>query len=136
MMTLTIEALGLYGVPVINSDSPQALNMGVVHVPGTSFPWDEGAQRNVYIAGHRYGYLGTNSRLVFFNLNELRRGNEIILEDHGGRVYKYQVDEVFETGPNDYWVMDQVLGRDLLTLQTCTPIPTFEKRLIVRADRA
>ena len=26
-------------------------------------------------------------------------------------------------------------GRDLLTLQTCTPIPTFEKRLIVRAER-
>ena len=26
-------------------------------------------------------------------------------------------------------------GGDLLTLQTCTPIPTFEKRLIVRAER-
>jgi sortase (surface protein transpeptidase) len=24
----------------------------------------------------------------------------------------------------------------MLTLQTCTPIPTLEKRLIVRADRA
>jgi LPXTG-site transpeptidase (sortase) family protein len=23
----------------------------------------------------------------------------------------------------------------MVTLQTCTPIPTFEKRLIVRADR-
>jgi sortase (surface protein transpeptidase) len=23
----------------------------------------------------------------------------------------------------------------MLSLQTCTPIPTFEKRLIVRADR-
>jgi sortase A len=32
--------------------------------------------------------------------------------------------------------MGQVRGRDMLTLQTCTPIPTLEKRLIVRADRA
>ena len=28
-----------------------------------------------------------------------------------------------------------VRGCDVLTLQTCTPIPSFEKRLIVRAER-
>jgi sortase A len=32
-------------------------------------------------------------------------------------------------------VMGQVVGRDMVTLQTCTPIPSFEKRIIVRADR-
>jgi sortase A len=31
--------------------------------------------------------------------------------------------------------MGQVSGRDMVTLQTCTPIPRFDKRLIVRADR-
>jgi hypothetical protein len=34
----------------------------------------------------------------------------------------------------DYWVMEQVLSRDLLTLQTYTG-PNFERPLIVRADR-
>jgi sortase A len=38
-------------------------------------------------------------------------------------------------GSEDRWVTGRVRGRDLLTLQTCTPIPTFEKRLIVRAER-
>lgn len=34
------------------------------------------------------------------------------------------------------WVMGQVMrGKDMVTLQSCTPIPTFEQRLIVRADR-
>ena len=33
------------------------------------------------------------------------------------------------------WVTGRVRGRELLTLQTCTPIPTFQKRLIVRAER-
>jgi sortase A len=42
---------------------------------------------------------------------------------------------MFEVEPNDSWVMGKVRGRDMLTLQTCTPIPTWEKRLIVRADR-
>jgi sortase A len=31
--------------------------------------------------------------------------------------------------------MGQVRGRDMVSLQTCTPIPTFEKRLVVRAER-
>jgi sortase (surface protein transpeptidase) len=31
--------------------------------------------------------------------------------------------------------MGQEVGRDMLTLQTCIP-PTFEERLVVRADRA
>jgi sortase A len=38
-------------------------------------------------------------------------------------------------GPADTWVMGEVRGRDMVTLQTCTPIPTFEQRIIVRADR-
>jgi sortase A len=31
--------------------------------------------------------------------------------------------------------MSRVRDRDIVTLQTCTPIPYFDKRLIVRADR-
>jgi sortase A len=31
--------------------------------------------------------------------------------------------------------MGQVRGRDMVTLQKCTPISTFQKRLIVSADR-
>ncbi|MBA3425449.1 MAG: hypothetical protein ACR2HO_03630 [Rubrobacteraceae bacterium] len=26
-------------------------------------------------------------------------------------------------------------NRDMVTLQTCTPIPTFQRRLIIRAER-
>ncbi len=134
LMTVTIEALGLYDVPVTSSDDPAALDVGLAHVPGTSLPWDGGAQRNVYIAGHRYGNYGTGGRLIFYELDALESGDEVSLEDSGGRVYKYRVTESLDVGPDDYWVMDQVLGRDLLTLQTCTG-PNFEKRLIVRAER-
>ncbi len=58
-----------------------------------------------------------------------------MLEDRTGRSYEYRVSETFLADPTDSWVMGQVRGRDMLTLQTCTPIPTFEKRLIIRADR-
>ncbi len=58
-----------------------------------------------------------------------------LLKDRSGRTYRYRVSEVFITDPDESWVMGRVRGRDMVTLQTCTPYPTFEKRLIVRADR-
>ncbi len=134
VMTLTVEALGLYDVPVISSDSIQALDTSLMHVPETSLPWDGSPHRNVYIAGHYLGWPGTASRLVFYNLDQLQNGDEVILEDGGGNIYRYQVSESFSAWPDDSWVMGQEVGRDMVTLQTCIP-PTFAERFVVRADR-
>ena len=135
IMGLTIEAMGIYDAPVFDSDGRWALANGVAHNPQTSLPWSPTPQRNVYLAGHRMGYRGTWSRMIFYNLHKLNTGDEILLKDRAGRPYRYRVSEVFIADPKDVWVMGQVRGRDMVTLQTCTPYPTFEKRLIVRADR-
>ena len=134
-MSLSISAMGLKNVPVLNSDSTTALDQGVIHVPETSLPWSETPERNVYLAGHRLGWPGTGSHLVFYRLNELGGGERVTLRDTEGRRYDYRVIESFVVGAEDSWVMGRVRGRDLLTLQTCTPIPTFHKRLIVCAER-
>jgi sortase A len=134
IMGLTIKAMGLYNVPVFNSDSQWAFSSGVVHEPETSLPWSNTAQTNVYLAAHRLGYYGTSSRLVFFNLNELEKGDSVILEDRSGKTYTHRVSETLVVDPTDVWVMGQVRDRDIVTLQTCTPIPTYHKRLIIRAD--
>jgi sortase A len=133
-MTLSVRAMGLYNVPVANSNRLEDLDKGLVRVPKTSQPWDSGHQRNVYVAGHYLGQPETQSRLVFYNLDELKTGDELVLKDGQGRPYKYRVSEKFATGPEDSWVMGQVRGRDMVTLQTCIP-PDFGKRLVVRADR-
>jgi sortase A len=135
IMGLTVEAIGIYDAPVFDSDGRWALANGVAHNPQTSLPWSQSAQRNVYLAGHRMGYRGTWSRMIFYNLDKLKQGDEVVLKDRAGSSYRYRVSEVFVVDPTDSWVMGQVRGRDMLTLQTCTPYPTFEKRLIVRADR-
>jgi sortase A len=135
IMGLTVPTLEIYNVPVFDSDAPLALAEGVGHVPETSLPWSPTPQRNVYIAGHRMGYRGTWSRMVFYHLGRLTEGDEVILKDRSGEAYRYRVSEVFLAEPAESWVMGQLRGRDIVTLQTCTPIPTFEKRLIVRADR-
>ena len=51
------------------------------------------------------------------------------------KTFRYRVTEMMVVDPSDRWVMGEVRGRDMITLQTCTPIPTFEKRLVVRADK-
>jgi sortase A len=135
IMSLTVDAIGIRNAPVISSNGRRALDSGVIHEPETSLPWSRGAQRNVYLAGHRLGWAGTGSRLIFYHLDKLARGDEIVLRDHDGKRYRYRVSETFIAEPRDVWVMGQVRGRDMVTLQTCTPTPTFEKRLIVRADR-
>jgi sortase A len=134
-MGLTIRAIGVYDAPVFDSEGQWALTNGLGHVPETSLPWSGTPQRNVYIEGHRIGWPGTGSYLVFYHLNRLGSGDEIVLKDREGKAYTYRVSEVLEVNPDDVWVMGQVRGRDMVTLQTCTPIPTFQKRLIVRANR-
>ena len=135
VMGLTVEALEIYDVPVYDSASQWAMDNGVSHIPETSLPWSDTPQRNVFLAGHRLGWPGTWSHLVFYHLDKLGRGDTVVLRDREGRRYEYQVTETFVADPGDSWVMGQVVGRDMVTLQTCTPIPSFEKRIIVRADR-
>ena len=134
VLSLTVDAIGLYDVPVINANTGQALDNGVIHVPQTPMPWEEREQKNVYLAGHRLGHPGTGSRLVFYNLDRLSGGDVIVLKDSLGEPYEYRVSEVFVVDPNAAWVVDPVRGRDMVTLQTCT-FPDLVNRLIVRADR-
>ena len=134
VMTLTVDAIGLYDVPVINANTQEALDVGVIHFPQTPMPWDERDQKNVYLAGHRLGWEGTGSRLVFYNLDKLKAGDTVVLEDSLGEPYEYRVSEVFVVEPDADWAVDPVRGRDMVTLQTCT-FPDLLNRLIVRADR-
>ncbi len=133
-LTLTMDTIGIYDAPVLNSTSNRALSRGVVHIPETPMPWDESDQKNVYLAGHRVGTAGTGSRTIFYNLDKLSVDDLIVLKDRSGNVYDYRVSEMFVVEPDAGWVLDPMRNRDMLTLQTCT-YPTFENRLIVRADR-
>src|SRR5215204_6308469 len=46
-----------------------------VHLRDTGFPWQRTA--NVYIAGHRIGFPGTDSNLAFYDLEDLKKGDKV-----------------------------------------------------------
>jgi sortase A len=128
---LTIPKIGLKNQKVYDSYSEESLDESAIHLPDTGFPWQPVA--NTYIAGHRMGYFGTDSFLVFFRLNELTPGDEITVKDSLGRGYDYRVTEQMVVGPEDVQVMDPVAGESTITLQTCT-LPDYSDRLIVRGE--
>ena len=61
----------------------------------------------------------------------------MVLTDSNGTHYTYTVFRSFVVGPSDYHVTLPVPGKqNVVSLQTCTPIPTFEERLVVQAELA
>jgi sortase A len=133
-MTLTVPDMRrVDDVPVYDApmNDESALHDGALHVRSTGFPWQRNA--NVYIAGHRLGFPGTKSYLVFWDLNELGSGDEVILTDANGMRYHYEVFKKFVVDPSDLHVTQPVAGKSIVTLQTCT-LPDYKQRLIVQAE--
>ena len=119
-------------VPDADGDDEDALGgHAAIHLKGTGFPWQEEA--NVYLAGHRLGYPGTDSFLGFWDLDDLQGGDEIYVEDADGEEYIYRVFRSFVVDPTDISVVETMPGRNVMTLQTCT-LPDYSQRLVVQAE--
>lgn len=120
-------------VPVYDGlpNDKAALDNGALHVRGTGFPWQQ--QANVYVAGHRLGYAGTGSYLLFHDLDKLEDGDRILLTDSGGTRYTYEVFREFVVDPAQVEVARPIPGRNVVSLQTCT-LPDYSRRLIVQGD--
>jgi sortase A len=134
-MTLTVpEMRRVDDVPVYTGpvNDKGALHDGTLHLNSTGFPWQRGA--NVYIAGHRMGFPGTRSYLVFWDLNTLEDGDRVILTDANGTRYTYSVfNSVIVSPDNASYITRPVPGKSIISLQTCT-LPDYAQRLIVQAE--
>ena len=102
-----------------------------VHLRRTGFPWQETA--NVYIAGHRIGFPGTNSDMAFYDLEDLQEGDTFYLTDAEGRQYTYEVFKKLVVPPTDLSVLKPIKGKNIASLQTCT-LPDYSDRVIYQAE--
>ncbi|HEX7169741.1 MAG TPA: class E sortase [Rubrobacter sp.] len=113
------------------NDEEMLKTNAAIHLEGTGFPWD--SEANVYIAGHRLGYPGTESWLTFWDLDKVGLGDKIYVTDSNGTKYTYRVFKTFVVNPSDTHVTDAKAGKNILTLQTCT-LPDYKQRLIVQSE--
>jgi len=102
-----------------------------VHLKRTGFPWQKTA--NVYIAGHRIGFPGTNSNLAFYDLEDLEKGDKVYVKDADGRQYTYEVFKKLVVEPTNLSVLKPIKGKNILSLQTCT-LPDYTDRVIYQAE--
>jgi sortase A len=116
---------------VISGVSLSDLQAGPGHYPGTALPGEDG---NFAVAGHRTTY-----GAPFFNLDQLRRDDEIVVTAPDGEEYTYIVRRQQIVAPAETWVIapDPLeRGRPVLTLTTCHPRFSNAQRLIVFAELA
>jgi sortase A len=136
-MSLSVPAMGISNIPVVEGTTEASLSAGAGHYVGSGYPWVPGS--NTYIAGHRLGYPGTPSDHVFWNLPNLAMGDKIYLTDSNGHTYTYVVSDILEVPINDLSVTGPT-GASTVSLQTCiedygdywTPGPNWNVRYIVR----
>ena len=116
---------------VVTGVSLSDLQRGPGHYPGTAMPGEDG---NFAVAGHRTTY-----GAPFFNLDQLRRNDEIVVIAPDGEEYVYTVRRQEIVAPGETWVIAPdplVRGKPLLTLTTCNPRFSNAQRLIVFAELA
>lgn len=132
-VTLSIPKLGLEDIEVPTADSQVELDQkGIIHLKDTGLPWEEGS--NTVVVGHALGFMRTEIPYVFYELDKMKPGDEIVVKNTNGEEFAFRVFDLLTVRPEDYWITYPVPDKTVISLQTCTPIPTFEKRLIVRGE--
>lgn len=102
------------------------LNKGVGHFPETARPGEDG---NCALTAH--GGPGPTHGAPFERLDELEKGDEIILYDRTGKVYRYKVTEQKVIAETDLSVLDPT-EKPSVTLITCVvPSRVTHQRWVV-----
>ncbi len=123
---LEIPRMGLHRI-VVEGATAGDLAKGPGHFPETPLPGQLG---NAAVAGHR-----TTHGHPFYDIDELRPGDEIIVTTLNGR-YVYSVTDTEVVSPDDY--ADVVPTTDAtkatLTLVSCTPRYSSTNRIVVHSE--
>jgi len=108
----------------------KALEGGVAAASGFSLPGQGGT---IFLFAHssQDPWKITRLNTAFLRLNELNLGDQISITNQG-KEYRYKVVDKKEVWPNEVKYLQTNSGEQLI-LQTCTPIGTSLKRLLVFA---
>jgi len=110
-----------------------ALKKGVAQALGTAFPGEGG---HIFLFAHSTDYWWNVSayNAIFYLLGKLQKGDDINIFYKGQR-YVYRVIETKIVDPSEVEYITRKTNAEFLTLQTCWPLGTTFKRLLVFATR-
>lgn len=122
---LIIEKIGVHAL-IHEGEGEKTLYKGIWHRPKTSSP-DKGG--NTVLAAHRVMY--TSGPNTFFHMDKLKEEDDITVL-WNNKKYTYRVFHIEVVPPTAVEIEDNT-KEPILTLFTCTPLYTSEKRLVVKA---
>lgn len=123
---LVIPSIGVH-IGVVEGSDESVLYRGAWRRPNSSTP-DQGG--NTVITGHRFHYIPPNNK-TFYNLNKLQKNAKVFVF-WNEKEYIYEVYDTFIVQPEQTEIEGPMDG-NILTLYTCHPLWTADKRLVVRA---
>lgn len=130
---LSIPKLNLKNLKVaVGGDD---LSKSLIHYVPTSKPGQYG---NIAIFGHStipQLFNAKDYKTVFTYLPQMDIGDKVYI-DSEGTTYEYDVYDMFIVKPDQVSVLEQKFNAAYLTLITCVPPGTYEKRLIIKAKLA
>jgi sortase A len=97
-------------------------------MPDGSRPGEGG---NTIISGHRFKYLPPNN-LTFYLFHKLKKDDLVYMLWKGDKIF-YKIKEIKVVEDTDLSILDQT-DDEILTMFTCTPIYSTEKRLVIIAE--
>ena len=81
-----------------------------VHLSASGFPGKR--RQTCTLPGHRIGFPGTKSNMAFYDLEDLKNGDKVYLEDAEGREYTYEVYEKLVVEPTNLTVINADPGQE------------------------
>lgn len=116
-------------LPIYHGTSDALLLKGAGHLEGSHLPVGGEGIRSV-ITAHR----GLANATMFTNLNKVKT-SDVFTTEVFGRESTYRVIETRVIDPEDNETLRPVIGKDLVTLVTCTPLGINTHRIIVTGER-
>lgn len=128
MGRVKIDAIGV-DLPIYHGTGEDALLRGAGHLQGSHLPIG-GESRHSVVTAHR----GLANSAMFTDLDKVKEGDTFTLEVLG-EVFTYQVMQTKVVDPDDTDTIRPEVGRDLVTLVTCTPLGINTHRILVTGER-
>jgi len=128
MARLKIPAIDV-DLPISHGTSDDVLDHGVGHLEGTAVPVG-GASTHSVLTAHR----GLATSELFTHLDRVQLEDTFTVEVFG-EVLTYRVIDTRVVEPTETQTLLPVVGEDLITLVTCTPLGVNSHRILVTGER-
>ena len=133
---INVDVPVVYGVGNDNASQLKAMEKGVAHfsIPGANAV--PGQNGNTVLSGHSSNDLFDTGdyKFIFAQLDKLKQG-DVIYANYNGKRYTYNVTKTEVVMPNQVNRVQIGTDKPMLTLITCVPLGTAEKRLLVFAEQ-